>query len=102
MYARVTTFHLNISKRQEAIDIYQNSVVPEARKQVGFRGASFLVNKNAGKFVSITIWENMDAAVANQKSGYFQKQVDKFSDLQVVVPEFEGFDVPVLDYGTQE
>ncbi len=102
MYARVTTFHLNISKRQEAIDIYKNSVVPEAKEQIGFKGATFFVNKNAGKFVSITIWEDMDAAVANQKSGYFQRQVDKFTDLQVVVPEFEGFDVPVLDYGITE
>lgn len=96
MYARVTTLHLNISKRQEAIDIYKNSVIPEAEKQNGFKAASFFVNKNAGKFVSITIWEDMDAAVANQKSGYFQKQIDKFADLQVVVPEFEGFDVPVI------
>lgn len=101
MYARVTTLHLNISKRQEAIDIYKNSVIPEAKQQKGFKGATFFVNKNSGKFVSITIWEDMDAAVANQKSGYFQKQVDKFVHLQVVVPEFEGFDVPVIDYGNR-
>lgn len=101
MYARVTTLHLNISKRQEAVDIYKNSIVPEAKKQNGFKGATFFVNKNAGKFVSITIWEDMDAAVANQKSGYFQKQIDKFLDLQVVVPEFEGFDVPVLEFGSE-
>ncbi|PIQ08971.1 MAG: hypothetical protein COW71_08820 [Ignavibacteriales bacterium CG18_big_fil_WC_8_21_14_2_50_31_20] len=98
MYARVTTFHLKLDKRKEAIDIYENSILPEAKQQKGFIGASFFVNKNAGKFISTTIWENMEAAVANQRTGYYQKQIDKFIDLQVVVPEFEGFDVPVLEY----
>ncbi len=56
----------------------------------------------AGKFVSTTIWENMEAAVTNQKTGYYQKQIDKFADLQVVAPEFEGFDIPVFDCGNGE
>ncbi|MDA3859667.1 MAG: antibiotic biosynthesis monooxygenase [Melioribacteraceae bacterium] len=99
MYARVTTLHLKIDKRDEAIDIFQNSILPEAKKQQGFMGASFFVNKNAGKFVSITVWKDMEAAVANQKTGYYKRQIDKFENLQVVVPEFEGFDVPVLSYG---
>ncbi len=99
MYARVTTFHLKIDKRGDAISIFRDSVIPEAKKQKGFKGASFFVNKNAGKFVAITIWEDMSAAVENQKTGYFQKQIDKFENLQVVDPEFEGFDVPVIDFG---
>lgn len=102
MFARVTTFHLKIDKRDEAIDIYKNSVIPEAKEQKGFKGASFLVNKNAGKFVSITVWNDRDAAVANQKTGYYQRQIDKFAKIQVVVPEYEGFDVPVLEYGNKE
>ena len=88
MYARVTTFHLRIDKREEAIAIYRDSIVPEAKKQKGFKGASFFVNKNAGKFVSITVWEDMNAAVENQKTGYYQKQIDKFIDLQVVALMF--------------
>lgn len=95
MYARVTTFHIPIGKSQEAIDIYENSIVPNAEKQDGFVSAYFLTNKNAGKFVSITIWESMDYAVQNQKTGYYQEQVDKLAHLQVVSPEVEGFQVAV-------
>lgn len=98
MYARMTTLHLKVDKRLEAIDVFENSILPEARQQKGFKGASFFVNRNAGKFISITVWENMEAAVENQKTGYYQRQIDKFADLQVVVPEFEGFAVPVLEY----
>ena len=102
MYARVTTFNLDISRRQEAVEIYKNSIIPAAEKQEGFRSACFFVNKNAGKFVSITMWESMDNAVANQKSGYFQDQIDKLSHLQVVVPEIEGFDVGAHKHNFEE
>jgi hypothetical protein len=42
----------------------------------------------------------MEAAVANQRTGYYQRQIDKFSELQVVPPEFEGFDVPILEFNS--
>ena len=93
MYARMTTFSIPLSKSEKAIDIYKNSIIPVAEKQAGFAGAYFLVNKNVGKFISITMWDTMENAVSNQKSGYFQEQIDKFSDLQLDNPEIEGFEV---------
>lgn len=98
MYARVTTFYIDLAKRKEAIDIYENSIIPAAENQEGFRSAFFLVNKNAGKFISITMWENMEYAVANQKSGYYQAQIDKLAPLQVVVPDIEGLEVAALKH----
>lgn len=93
MYARLTTFHLRIDKAQEAIDIYESSVIPDAEKQNGFRSACFVLNRNAGKFISITMWDSMQDAVDNSKSGYFQRQVDKLEHLQVDSPEIEGYEV---------
>lgn len=93
MYARVTTFHLQVKAIEEAVNIYQNSIIPEAKQQAGFKAAFFLTNENAGKFMSITIWENIDFALANQKSGYYQKQVDKFEKFLVDRPEIESYTV---------
>jgi len=98
MYARVTTFHLKIEKHKEAVEIYRDSIIPAAKQQDGFRSACFFVNKNAGKFVSITMWDSMQNAVDNQKSGYYQQQVDKLTHLQVVVPEIEGFEVGAYEH----
>ena len=95
MYARMMTFHLKREDVDKAVDIYENSIVPEAKKQKGFKSAYFLLNKVAGKFVSITFWNTMEDAVENEKSGYFKKQVDKFSEYYVVPPEVEGFAVGV-------
>ncbi len=95
MYARITTFHLKRENVDKAVNIYETSIVPEAKKQKGFKSAYFLLNKVAGKFVSITFWNEMEDAVENEKSGYFKKQVDKFSEFYVVPPEVEGFAVGV-------
>ena len=93
MYARMTTFHLKREFIEKAVEIYKDSIVPEAKKQKGFKSAYFLLNKVAGKFVSITFWNEMEDAVENEKSGYFHKQVEKFSDFIIVQPEVEGFNV---------
>ena len=98
MYARVTTFHLEVKSMEAATEVYENSIIPAAKKQDGFRNAFFLTNRNAGKFVSITIWENIDYALANQKSGYFQEQIDKLDSFSVVKPEVEGFAVGAMSF----
>ena len=91
MYARVTTFYLDVKLMEEAVEVYKNSIIPAAKKQEGFHNAFFLTNRNAGKFISITIWDNIDYALKNQKSGYYQDQLDKFEKFVVVKPEVEGF-----------
>ena len=96
MYARLTTFHLAMNKHDKAVELYENSVIPEAKKQNGFRGAYFLANRNAGKFVSITLWDSMENAVENQKSGYYQRQIDKFDEFSVDAPDIEGFSVKAM------
>jgi heme-degrading monooxygenase HmoA len=78
---------------EDAIKVYEDSIIPAAKKQAGFKNAFFLTNRNAGKFVSITVWENIDYALNNQKSGYYQEQIDKLEKFTVVKPEVEGFSV---------
>ena len=98
MYARVTTIHLKVKSMEDAIKVFEDSIIPAAKKQPGFKNAFFLTNRNAGKFVSITIWENIEYALENQKSGYYQEQVDKFEEFMVVKPEVEGFTVGAMSF----
>jgi heme-degrading monooxygenase HmoA len=96
MYARVTTIYLKVKHMEDAVRVYEESIIPAAKRQPGFKNAFFLINRNAGKFVSITIWENIDFALENQKSGYYQKQIDKLEEYMVVKPEVEGFTVGAM------
>lgn len=96
MYARMTTFYLTVKSMDDAIKVYEESIIPAAQKQPGFKNAFFLTNSNAGKFVSITIWESIQFALENQRSGYYQAQIDKFNDFIVVKPDVEGFSVGAM------
>ncbi len=98
MYARVTTIHLKVKNMEDAIRVYNESIIPAAKKQPGFKNAFFLSNRNAGKFVAITIWESVEYALENQKSGYYQAQIDKFEEYMVVKPEVEGFTVGAMSF----
>ena len=96
MYARVTTIHLRVKHMEDAVKVYEDSIIPAAKKQPGFKTAFFLINRNAGKFLSVTIWESTEFALQNQKTGYYKAQIDKLEDFMVDKPEVEGFAVGAM------
>lgn len=81
MFARMTIMHIRVDKIDEAITIYKKSVIPAAKRQKGYKGASLLVNRKEGRGVSITFWTNEKDAVANEESRYYQEQLVKFVGL---------------------
>lgn len=96
MYARHVTTKVKPDNLDEASKIYENSVVPEGKVQKGYRGIYMLTNKETGKIISISLWDSKEDAAANEKSGYFRRQVDKFKDFVSEPPVIEGFDVSLL------
>ena len=97
MYARVTIVQIKSDKTDEAIKIYEDSVVPAAKSQNGYISAHLLVDRKAGtgKGISITVWDREVDAIANEQSGYYQKQLAKFKDIFSAPPVREGYEVVV-------
>ena len=95
MFARLTIVQSKIDKQDEAIKIYEESVIPAAKSQKGFRGGYLLTDRKTGKAVSITLWDNEEDAIANEQSGYYQEQLSKFKDVDVLAapPVREGYEV---------
>jgi heme-degrading monooxygenase HmoA len=95
MFARITTIKFQVDRLDEGVQLYQSSVVDAARIQEGFRGASFLTDRSNSKAISITLWESEEAAIANERSGYYQEQIRKFKDLMLEPPAREGYEVSI-------
>jgi heme-degrading monooxygenase HmoA len=95
MFARLTIVQSDVDKIDEAIKIYQDSVVSSAKSQKGFQGAYLLTDRETGKNISCTLWDSEEDAVANEKSGYYQEQIGKFKDLLTAPPVQEGYEVTV-------
>lgn len=95
MYVRMTTLSFRVEKADEGIRLFDESVVPAARAQKGFRGAYLLADRQAGRSVALTFWDDEAAAVANEENRYYQEQLVKFLPLIVSPPVREGYEVVV-------
>jgi quinol monooxygenase YgiN len=96
MFARHVTARVKKDRMEEALKIYQGSVVPEGKAQEGYRGIYVLADREAGKIISITLWDNPEYAAANEASGYYQRQVEKFKGMLEAPVVKEGFDVSLM------
>ena len=96
MYARLVTTYVKKGKMDEALKFFEESVIPEGKAQEGYRGIYLLTNKETGKIVSITLWDTQEDAWANEESGYFQRQVEKFNDVVTETPVKEEYDVTIM------
>jgi len=94
MHARLTTVHFAPDKIDEAIRLWQDSVVPAAKQQTGFKGARLLVNRQTGTAVSMGLWETeADALATGATSAYKQAQLAKFASLFTAPPVIETYEV---------
>ncbi len=95
MNARVAFFDVKPGKREEAIKLFKDIVVPEAKKQKGFQGGLVLTNPDTGKGISIGLWETEADMTATEKSGFYQQWVAKFTDVFAIPPFMEHYEVNI-------
>ena len=104
MFARVMRIRIQKNKLDQAVATYRDSVLPVARRQRGFRGATLLTDRATGTAVSITLWETEAALEEGERTGYVQEQLAKFAPLFSAAPERSVFEVaagtPVLEVPT--
>jgi len=95
MFARLTIMQIQPERIPEAVRLYKASVVPEARRQKGFRGICLLADTNSGKGISATFWRNEADALANEENLYYQEQLVKFLSMLSGPMIREGYEVDV-------
>jgi heme-degrading monooxygenase HmoA len=82
-------------KAEEAVRIYETSVLPAAKAQKGYRGCYYLADRQADKCIAVTFWESEKDAAANEENRYYQEQLIKFIGLYADPPIREGYEVAV-------
>jgi len=96
MYARTTVMQGRPETMNEAARIFNESVIPAAEQQKGFKGALFLTDPNSGKGMSITLWDSEEDMRAGEGSGYFKEQIAKFGPLLAGPPTRDLFVVSAM------
>ena len=67
MYSRIVTVQVNPDKTDEAIAIFQDSVIPAAKQQKGFISLMMLMDRSSGKGMSVGVWESEADLKANER-----------------------------------
>jgi heme-degrading monooxygenase HmoA len=95
MHCRAVTVQVQPGKTQEAIDIYNNSLVPACKQQKGFQGAYLMTDAATGKALSITVWASENDMVEGERNGYYQEQIAKFGAVFAGPPAMEHYELSV-------
>jgi heme-degrading monooxygenase HmoA len=97
MHARVVFFNVRVGKRDEAVSIFRNAVIPAAKQLKGFSGGLLLTDPATGKVISIGLWDTEADMLATEKSGFYQGWVEKFQDVFANPPSMEHYEVSSKD-----
>lgn len=93
MHAKVVTFQVKPGRHDEAVRIFDESVVPAAGQQKGFKAGMMLIDPGTGKGMSIGLWESEADIKASESSGFYQGWLAKFSEVFALPPAREVYRV---------
>ena len=77
MYVRLTSIKVEPEKLSEFKQIYESEILPELRGVSGCRYAFLVDSPEEKEVMSVTIWDSKEHADAYEKSGMFQRLVEK-------------------------
>ncbi len=95
MFARLTTAQIHVDKIDRFIKLYEESVVPAAKLQKGYKSICLFMDRKTGKGIALAFWESEEDAIANEENRYYQEQVAKFITFYTKPPIREGYEVVV-------
>lgn len=100
MVVRATEAEIDVVRKSpdDAIAMFEDSVLPALREQDGYEGCYVLLSEE-GKMLVLSFWESRQAARETRQSGFYEQQVAKFTDLVLYrqQPGREMYDVVVAE-----
>ena len=96
MHAKVVTFQIKEGRKDDVIRLFQEFVIPGAKKLKGFRGGTLLTDPRSGKAISVAFWETEADILASESSGYYKEWVAKLSEHFAATPVREILEVDNL------
>jgi heme-degrading monooxygenase HmoA len=100
MVVRATEAEIDVVRTNpaDAVALFEESVLPALHEEAGYEGCYVLLS-DEGKMLVLSFWESDEAARATRLSGFYEAQVEKFSDLVVYrhEPGREAYEVVVAE-----
>jgi heme-degrading monooxygenase HmoA len=94
----VTLFELDLVRfgLDDAVERFDDLVLPALREQPGFEGVYVLINPD-GKGLVLSLWTSRNDAEVGLRSGFYAAQVERFVTVFRSPAGREGYDVVVAE-----
>jgi heme-degrading monooxygenase HmoA len=100
MVVRATEAEIDVVRTNpaDAIAVFREAVIPALHEEEGYEGCYVLLSEE-GKMLVLSFWTSDETARASRLSGFYEAQVEKFSDLVVYrqAPGREAYDVVIAE-----
>jgi len=100
MVVRATEAEIDVVRTNpaDAIAVFRGSVMPALHDEEGYEGCYVLLSEE-GKMLVLSFWTSDETARATRLSGFYQEQIEKFSDLVVFrqAPGREAYGVVIAE-----
>ena len=94
MHVRAATIQIQQGKMQDAVDLFNNAVVPAQKAQKGYQGSYLMTDAGSGKALAISLWETeADMLAGESDSGYLQAALTKLAGLFEGSPELGHYEL---------
>jgi quinol monooxygenase YgiN len=93
MVTRIVTVQIKPGQLEEAVRIFQDSILPAARQQPGFKSLTLLTDPATGKAMSVGHWSTEADLKASETNGFLQEQFAKFAQVIAAPPVREVFQI---------
>ena len=98
MHARMTVAQAQPDRFEEARTAVQETFLPAAREQPGYRGFLLLTDRATQQLVGISFWETeADVQSSGGAGGYYEQRMADFVDLLVGPPTSTTHEVAVRE-----
>ena len=94
MFARVTTYRGDPGQIDEGLNYARESILPRVQQLDGFEGVYYLVDRESGKALTITLWESEEAMRASEEEADRLRSVSAES-ASATVQDVERYEVGI-------
>jgi hypothetical protein len=81
MHARFTTVVIKPEKIDEIISFIRDYDAAATKQQKGCKGLLYLLKRNTGKAIGISIWDTEADMIGSETSGFYDEQASKVEHL---------------------
>ena len=97
MFAWLVSFQVKSGKLDEAIKMCKEMDFLELKSVKGYKGSYILCDRKKEEGISMTLWNSEEDAIAIEKNGLLQYQIDRHKDLLTGELVRRGYEVSAKD-----